>query len=93
MEAEVFLQGKWKNFEQLEEDLCLEELEAVLKAGRERESRLMKFYAAFKGVDLDGGQDSKERFDAVQRRVEARLSGKSEEELEFAELGIDIVSE
>lgn len=93
MEAEVFLQGHWKNVEQMEENLCLEELEAFLKAGRDREHRLMKFYAAFKGVDLDSSQDNKERFDAVQRRVEAKLTGKSEEELEFAELGIDIVTE
>lgn len=93
MEAEVFLQGHWKNFEELEEDLCLEELEAVLKAGREKEHRLMKFYALFKGVDLDEAQDTKQRFDAVQRRAEMRLTGKTEEELEFAELGIDIVSE
>lgn len=87
------MQGHWKNFEQLEEDLSLEELEAVLKAGREKEYRLMKFQAGLKGIDLDGATDHKERFDAVQRRVEAKLSGKSEEELEFAELGIDIVSE
>jgi hypothetical protein len=90
MEAEAILLGKWKNFEELEESVCLEELQEIIKAGRERDHRLMKFQAAINGINLDEEEDAAERFDAIKRRVEAKLSGKSEEELEFAELGIDI---
>ncbi len=54
---------------------------------------MMKFYAAFKGVDLDEQSNTQERFDEIKRRAEAQLTGKSEEELEFESLGIDIVTE
>ena len=90
MEGEALLLGNWKNIEEMEEALTLEELEVLIRAGREKEHRMMKFYAAFKGVNLDEDSDTKDRFDAVQRRAEAKLSGKTEEELEWEELGIDI---
>lgn len=51
--------------------------------------------AALKGIDLDEGStvDAKEKFDEVQRRVNARLTGKSEQELELAEFGLEIETE
>lgn len=95
MEAEAFLSGQWKNFIELEETLSLPELDAVVKASRDKERRLMKFYAAFKGVNLDEQEGAAERFEEIQRRAEARLAGKSPEEVDeasepsFEELGIE----
>lgn len=61
----------------------MEELELVVKSGRDKEHRMMKFYAAFKGVDLDASEeDPKDRFEDIKRRAEARLSGKSDSEIE-----------
>lgn len=91
--------GKWKNIEELEECLTLEELELIIKASREKEERFMKFYAAFKGVDLDESdrEEAEERFKKAQRRAEARLAGLSDEEIEaqqeiseFADFGLEV---
>lgn len=47
--------------------------------------------AALKGIDIDkGNHDTEDRFEAVQRRVESRLTGKSEQELEYSSFGIDV---
>lgn len=98
LEGEALLDGPWKNIEEMEESVTLEELELRVKASREREHRMMKFYAAFKGVDLDEGnkQDSAEVFERAQRRAEARLLGKTDDEIDkheelsaFADLGIE----
>ncbi len=70
----------------------------LIKAGREKEHRMMKFYAAFKGVDLDeeDKQAAQERLNAVKRRANARLRGASEEEIEkaseagFADFGMEV---
>lgn len=93
LEGEALLLGTWKNIDELEESLTLEELHLVIDKAREKEHRMMKFYAAFKGVNLDEQTDTKERFEEIQRRAEARLRGKTEEELEWEALGIDIVVE
>lgn len=77
----------------MEESLSLEELNAIVNAIYAREARNNKFMAALKGIDLDAGSDSKERFEDVKRRAEARLQGKSEEELEMSEFGIEVITE
>lgn len=53
MESEVFLLGHWKNFDELESSLSVEELSAILDASREKEKRGNKFLAAINGVELD----------------------------------------
>ena len=45
--------GVWKNYEDLEENLCVEELIEILNAVRDREHRERVFLAALQGVDLD----------------------------------------
>ena len=77
----------------MEESLSLEELNAIVEAVYKREKRNNKFFAALKGIDLDEGSDTKERFDEVKRRAEARLQGKSEEELEMSEFGIELITD
>lgn len=98
LEGEALLIGTWKNIEDLEDHLTLEELELIVKSSREKEHRMMKFYAAFKGVDLDEGskEEAAEVFARAQRRAEARLQGKTDEEINkheeiasFAEFGIE----
>lgn len=80
----------WRNIAHLEESLSLPELQAVLDASREREYRANKFAAALKGVDLDNnGENAKDKFEEVQRRVEAKLAGKSQESTELDELAFD----
>ena len=88
------LLGIWKNVEDLEASLNLNELEVVVTAAREREMRHNRFMAAIQGIDIDKDQDdNKDRFEEVQRRVEAKLSGKSEESLELDGFGLDIETE
>lgn len=57
MESEVFLLGHWKNFDELESSLSVDELSAILDASREREKRGNKFLAAINGVDLEAEEN------------------------------------
>lgn len=82
--------GHWKNFEDLEESLTIDELNAILDAARERQEREWRFAASLKGIDLpssDGGEDPVER---AKKRAAAEMAGVSEEQLEFADLGIEV---
>ena len=89
------LLGIWKNVEELEASLNLAEIEAIVQASREKEHRHNKFMAAIQGIDLDseGSESAQEKFEKAKRRVEAKLSGKSEESLELGGFGIDIETE
>lgn len=75
----------------MEETLTLNELYLLAGAGREREYKDQKFLAALKGIDLDEEQNSETQasFEEVQRKAEAALAGKSEEEHTFADIGIE----
>ena len=53
MESEAFLSGHWKNFDELESNLSIEELNAVVDAIRKKDYEDKKFLAALQGVDLD----------------------------------------
>jgi hypothetical protein len=53
LESEVFLVGIWKNYDELESSICLEELMKILSTTRELDYEEKKFLAALKGVDLD----------------------------------------
>jgi hypothetical protein len=67
LEAEVFLLGIWKDYEELEESLSMPELTATLNAKRDSEYQDKKFFAAIKGIDLDkqsGKDDPWERMKA-----------------------------
>lgn len=93
LEAEAFLLGQWKNFEEMEDNLSLPELNAVLNAAREQEYNRRKFAAALKGVDLEESssqESAEERFERIKRQAQALASGKSETEIEFSDLGIGV---
>lgn len=53
MESEAFLTGHWKNFDELESNLSIEELNAVVDAIRKKDYEEKKFLAALQGVDLE----------------------------------------
>jgi len=47
------LLGHWKNFDELESSLSLDELTALLDASRKKDYDDKKFMAAMNGVDLE----------------------------------------
>jgi ABC-type iron transport system FetAB ATPase subunit len=51
------LLGHWKNYDELESNLCMEELILTVKASRDKEDREKRFLAAINGVDLDEQQE------------------------------------
>jgi hypothetical protein len=83
--------GIWKNFEEMEENLSLAELEKLLEAKRDQDFQDKKFTAALKGVNLDEQSNGDApTFEDVKRRADAKLRGVSEESLAFSEIGIGI---
>jgi hypothetical protein len=87
----VFLLGNWKNFEDLEESLSLQELDLILKHKRESERNQQKFLAAIQGIDLSKNDKNEvqERLDEVRRRVAEHNLGEEEAtRQEFAAIGL-----
>ena len=71
LESEVFLLGIWKDYEELESSLCMEELTEILNAKREADYNEKKFLAAMQGVDLDkeSGKQKEDPWEAMKARV------------------------
>ena len=71
LEAEVFLLGIWKDYEQLELSLSMPELMATLESKRELDYQEKKFFAAIQGVDLDknSGQSSSNKWEEMKASV------------------------
>lgn len=72
LEVEAFLVGPWKNFEELETSICLEELVAIVSAIRELDYEEKKFLAAMQGVDLDA-ENNKDRGQKEWEDMKARV--------------------
>jgi hypothetical protein len=53
LESEVFLLGIWKNFDELESSISIEELMQILSITRELDYEEKKFLAAIQGINLD----------------------------------------
>ena len=78
--------GHWKNYDELESNLCLEELLLTVKASRDKEERDRKFLAAINGVDLEEKQEVGDVADLQGR--EARQEGFGiDEGLGFMQMG------
>lgn len=77
LEAEAFLLGIWKDYDELELSMSLPELTATLEAKRDAEYQDKKFMAAMQGVDLDeqSGKKEEDPWEALQARVAAKVSG------------------
>jgi hypothetical protein len=74
----------------------LEELTLIVKTARDKEMRGFKFAASLKGIDLDSAgseQTVADKVEEMKRREEARRAGKSDEEFEFDEFGLEIIKE
>jgi hypothetical protein len=71
LEAEVFLLGIWKDYEELEISLSMPELMITLESKRDLDYQEKKFFAAIQGVDLDksNGSDSGNKWQEMKARV------------------------
>lgn len=69
LESEVFVLGIWKDYEELEESLCMSELTATLEIKRELEYNDKKFFAAMKGIDLDKQSGKGNEWEDMKARV------------------------
>lgn len=58
LEAEVFLIGIWKDYDELEKSLSMPELLLTLESKRELDYTEKKFLAAIQGVDIDGEEEA-----------------------------------
>ncbi len=58
MESKVFLLGLWKNYEELEENISIPELVAILGSHSKEQYENKKFFAAIQGVDIDKNNSS-----------------------------------
>jgi hypothetical protein len=75
-EAQAFLLGIWKNFDELEQSISLPELTEILSVNNEREYNDRKFFAAIQGIDIDAGSSKEEDpWEAMKARVAAKASG------------------
>lgn len=88
----VRIPGSWSSFDHLEESLTLDELMLLYKECHKKVDQDRKFAASLKGIDLGNDNEEEESsFEEVERRAQAKLAGKSENELEFAEIGFGFV--
>jgi hypothetical protein len=71
LEAEAFLLGIWKDYEDLEISLSMPELLITLESKRDLDYQEKKFLAAIQGVDLDknSGESSGNKWEEMKARV------------------------
>jgi hypothetical protein len=69
LEAEAFLTGIWKNFEELEESISMPELTLLLSTKRDLEYQQKKFDAAMQGVNLDEESGKSNAWEDMKARV------------------------
>ena len=69
MESEVFLLGHWKNFDELESSLSLEELVVIVEALRKKDNDDKRFTAAVNGVDLEEDEPANDITELNSRNV------------------------
>lgn len=71
IEAEAFLLGIWKDYEELESSMSLPELLATLEVKRDLDYLDKRFLAGLQGVDLDeqSGKKEQDPWEAMKARV------------------------
>jgi hypothetical protein len=69
LEAEVFLVGSWKNFEELEYSISMSELIAIIEKIRDLDYNEKKFLAAMQGVDLDKESGKQNAWEEMKAKV------------------------
>lgn len=88
----------FKNFEEMEDCLSLDELTLMATTQREDKHNYYRFLAAMQGIDLDkDGSGGDETFEDIKHRaamkVRAMKENKTEEQVEFEELGVAVITE
>ena len=63
--------GAWKNISELEEELSLAELNAIILARRDAEARLFRVILATVGIDTNEGEEGPLTGDDIKRRVQS----------------------
>ena len=69
IESEAFLIGIWKDYDELEESMSMQELTATIKIKRELDYGDKKFAAAMQGVDLDKNSGNGNAWEDMKARV------------------------
>lgn len=69
LEAEAFILGNWKNFEDLEASITMPELIKIIETKREIDNNERKFTAALQGVDLDKDNGKANAWEEMKARV------------------------
>jgi hypothetical protein len=69
LEAEIFLLGIWKDYQDLEESMSMPELMATLSSNRELDYQEKKFLAAMQGVDLDKNAGKQKEWEDLKAKV------------------------
>ena len=69
LESEVFLIGIWKDYDELESSLSMQELTATLQIKRELDYNDKKFSAAMQGVDLDKNSNTGNEWENLKAKV------------------------
>lgn len=69
----MILAGNWKNFDELEESLSLDELMELYNSIIDVEDRHTKTMAAIYGVDLGSTEEKETTFEDVWSRAQERL--------------------
>lgn len=69
LESEVFLLGIWKDYDELERSLSMQEITAILNVKRDEDYATKKFMAAMQGVDLDKNTDKSNAWEDMKARV------------------------
>lgn len=89
------LLGHWRNFEDLEESLTLEEVIVLLDSFREQRHDEKRFMAGLQGHDIGpyGAGATKDRFEDVKRRAALRAGGVDPDKLELGSIGIAFENE
>ena len=72
LEAEVFLLGIWKDYDELESSMSMPEIIATLKVKRDLDYGQKKFLAAMQGVDLDKTSNKSNAWEDMKARVFSR---------------------
>ena len=76
LESEVFLLGIWKDYDELESSLSMQELTATLTIKRELDYSDKKFSAAMQGVDLDKNSGKGNEWEDMKARVFSKGAAK-----------------
>ena len=84
LEAEVFLLGIWKDYQELEKSLSMPELLTTLESKRELDYEERKFLAAIQGVDLDkatGAERGQKEWEDMKARVFSKGQAKDSNDI------------